>query len=739
MSTHPQDPHTFGAPEGQPVMPAQQQPAGQTFAPAQQPVGQPVVPQQQQPVMPAQQQPVMPAQQPVMQAPLPQQQAMPPQQFMQQPPLQAGPVKQKVHHSYIWLGGISTAFSVAVALFFVSIASIFGEGINLARGNSSGLILLGVLALIVVFVLVCGITIGIRFLAYKNLYYEIDTEEFSLYSGIITKKRVHIPYQRIQSVNQRASLLQRLFGVCTVNIDTAGGSSNKAVLIPYVRNTEAERLRVELFTRKQQILAGQGAQNTQAAAYSGMAAPQAYAGAPAPAPQGAPVLTAAPGAYGAPAPSQASNVLDMPANYVSDVRGVFGGEAVDTGRVTYEYGLTNKELALSGLSNSTSFALIVAAIVGGVITIAGYVMQTAIGQVVVQEGIDLAMGAITGNFLVPVILGVLALLALVWGISIIGTCVSYGGFKASRRGSRIEVQYGLLQHQFHGVDVDRVQSVIIKQGFLRRFLKYCELSLGKIDAIVGDSSQGQNNMPSKGLVVHPFVKMDKVPEILSGLVPEFANVPTEEIKLPKASLKRAIIRRSVLHGSGLWLAVMAAIIQIILNFVVPLYPGIDMHSLAAEISIVNIVCMVVYALCAIILVVEVIGTFLWFKNSSFAYNHDFMQINNGGYSFESISFPRKKIQFGTVKSNPLQRRKRVATISARTAAGVAGTTMRLLDVSERDASAWLEWLIPGGNKHMDTKSQGMQQNVQQNIQPGMNSGVQQNVQQNVQPGEGTPA
>lgn len=72
-----------------------------------------------------------------------------------------------------------------------------------------------------------------------------------------------------------------------------------------------------------------------------------------------------------------------------------------------------------------------------------------------------------------------------------------------------------------------------------------------------------------------------------------------------------------------------------------------------------------------------------------------MQISNGGFSRESISFPRKKIQYAFTQTNPFQRMSRVATINARTAAGIGGTTMKLLDVREEDADKWLEWVIPG--------------------------------------------
>ena len=44
----------------------------------------------------------------------------------------------------------------------------------------------------------------------------------------------------------------------------------------------------------------------------------------------------------------------------------------------------------------------------------------------------------------------LAASLVLWLLSAIGACVSYGGFRACRRDNRIEVEHGLLQHRFQG-------------------------------------------------------------------------------------------------------------------------------------------------------------------------------------------------------------------------------------------------------------------------------------------------
>lgn len=65
---------------------------------------------------------------------------------------------------------------------------------------------------------------------------------------------------------------------------------------------------------------------------------------------------------------------------------------------------------------------------------------------------------------------VIGIILVVWILSVIGSCIGYGGFRARRRESRIEVEYGLLQHTFQGVDIERVQAVVVTQSFIRRLL-----------------------------------------------------------------------------------------------------------------------------------------------------------------------------------------------------------------------------------------------------------------------------
>lgn len=666
----------------------------------------PAQPEQQAPVPAGEQQTGLP---PVFQQPEQQMNTLAgvPQTPAQQPatPLEA-PKRHYVHHSYIWLGSLRMAGVVIFAIVvsaFSSLAGILFDDSSASGGAGFGIFVAGLSSAIGIAVIFAACVLY-QWWSYRHLWYEIGEEEFSLYSGIFNKKRVHVPYQRVQSVDQNASLWQRIFGVCTVSIDTAGGSSHTAVRVPYLRKDQAERLRMELYLRKRRILGLDTAASAPmvAAAAVSAAAPVAAPGATLPGAAQAPAFVQA-AASGAAVPSplpvgqpqQPGNILDVGAEVWDDMRGVFAGDAVYMGQSSYEYCLTNKELVFTGLSNNTGFVLAIIGVLATVFQVVGGVMDVVgdAAGAVANTAYVVGSSIFGGNLVLLGIVACIVVVVALWAISVAGTCIQYGGFKARRRGNRIEVEHGLLQHHIRGVDVDRVQSVVIKQSVVRRFLGYCELSLGKIDA--NDSAQGDQgqSISQQGLVIHPFVRLDRVPEILAGIIPEFADIPAKTTPLACVALRRGIVRRGILQGAGFWLAVIVAVSQVLVNL---LWHPVDPVEQAAF-SYLNIGFFAAYAVCAIVFALEVVGAVLWARGSGFAYNRHFMRVVNGGMAREIVSFPRRKMQFGYTSANPFQRRARTVTIAARTAAGTGGTTVKLIDVCEDDAQAWLEWVRPRAN------------------------------------------
>lgn len=83
---------------------------------------------------------------------------------------------------------------------------------------------------------------------YSILYYwrftffiDLKTEEFVLKKGVFNSETISIPFNKIQQVNFRRNLVQRLVGVYSILIDTAG-SKEKEVEIRALSRVKAEQL-----------------------------------------------------------------------------------------------------------------------------------------------------------------------------------------------------------------------------------------------------------------------------------------------------------------------------------------------------------------------------------------------------------------------------------------------------------------------------------------------------------------
>lgn len=599
--------------------------------------------------------------------------------------------RYRPHHSFIWLEALKSSLAIFVALIFVGFSSGIGlltndsvssdaalltDAIGLSGlGNIAPLLVVGVIALILL-VLIIGIIVGLRAWEYRHIWYEFDEGEFSFYQGIFKKQRTHIPYQKVQSVNATASLLQRIIGVCTVDIETAGGAHNQSTSIAYVKKDEAERIRQQLFLRKQFM----DAHLTPAEAQERALSWNQGAGSP------------------NPANSADDNVLDKLAQLLDDMRGVFAGEQVDTGTTTYSYGLSNAELVLAAVTGNASFSLVFLGVIVGLFSLFSFASDI---NLVSEEQVGSFVGsAVAGLGFSPYLLLVIALIVfavlfLLWVASIVVTCITYGGFTARRRGERIEVEHGILTHVFSGMDVARVQSILIKQTLLQRLLGYCSVSYGRIVSLDESSSASQAQAQNQThLVVHPCIKLKRAHEIIAGLTPEHADAPECDTPVSPKALRRGLIRGVIWQGNGLWTAVILAIAWFGLQGVRSVLSPDEAASLLPLVDTFSALFPFLFALVGLLIVWDIGGVVLWYRRSAFGLNRRYLTLRNAGYSVSTVVIPRNKIQYAYTSTNPLQRLSGVTTIVAVTAAGVNSKKELLRDVSTDDAASMLDWSRP---------------------------------------------
>ena len=664
------------------------------------------------------------------------------QPFVQEASRQRIPERQrhKLHHSYIWLSAVRSLPYVLVALV-VSIGPAAGSLIeDLGNIDASSMGLPIIFGAIVLFLLILeGIIIGVAAIGYRYRWYEFGVSEFSSYWGIFNKNRSHIPYQRIQSVNEKMSLLQRIVGVCTVTVETAGGENNKALVIPYVEKSAAERIRREVFMRKSLMASGltpqEADERMQAlVAQERMQAEGSFAAANVPV--GVNGFSGAVGTHGAPIPpwelqaqqqavlqqtqqmpqgapqqiqqgvfpqpqqgaSPTTNVLDMPADVMDDMRGIFAHAEIDTGKVTCEFGLSNKELLLSALSSKTSFAFVLLGVISALATLLGGLVDARI--ISSSEAVySAAWQAMSSSFGMLFLLFILGILLVLWLISVGSSCLTYAGFRSRRRGNRIEVERGLITHVFSGMDVERIQSIHIHQSFFQRLLKCCSVAYGRVGAMEENGNpDGANSSEADKLVVHPFLPLSRVQEVIEGLTPEYRTLPQATRHVDKKALRRALTRRVIWQGLGFWLLVVLVCTWMVLGIFVFSELSQEVFSGMTLLQVMLLITGIVGALIVVIAVFEAINAVLWYRLAAMGWDRFGFTIVNGGFSTDSVTIPRTKIQAALIRTNPLQRHAKVASVIVNTAAGVGSTRHRLIDVSRGDAEEWLTWACPrGGN------------------------------------------
>lgn len=622
--------------------------------------------------------------------------------------------KLRPHHSYVWLGALRVIPPILIVIACASIGPLVEEGMGDPDSALTYAIFIG--GCLAITIVVAAVVLLVRFIEYRYIWYEFGTTEFSYYSGILSKRRVHVPYQKVQSVNEKASLLQRVVGVYTVRIETAGGADNKAVEVGYLTRAATERMRTELFLHKQLIDAGWSAEAIDAH-FASLA--QQYASNP-----GAPVdgsqapvppwvLEAQMNAYTdntAPEKSalgtaqangsapQGENILDQPAAFMHDIRGVFGGAAIDTGHISYEYGLSNKELILAAISGKSSWSL---AVIGVIVTLASilsfFLDANIIDQNQAEYGAQVFYSSLSSApIMFGVVVSIVGCLLLIWVVLVVGSLLTYGGFKARRRDDRIEVEHGLITHVVHGMSIERIQTIKVHQTFFQRLLGYCSVSYGRVAALT-DSSEQSASVEQASLVVHPFLPLKRVQEVVSQLTPEYAALPEVSKRVAPVAQRRAVTRRALVQGVGFWMIVGVLLGWLGLQALMRVDNTVSARELQyfTETGLLVVVALLVMAV--IIAIVEVIGAFLWYRYSAFGYDAHSLTLVNGGFSIDTTTVPRNKIQMAYIKTNPLQRHAQVATIVAINAAG-SGSLERLIDVSVTDAQQWLAWVQPRGHQ-----------------------------------------
>lgn len=105
---------------------------------------------------------------------------------------------------------------------------------------------IGAICLVVIIVI-------ISILEWLKFTYWIEDGEFRIEHGVFVKKKRYIPIERIQTINTSAGIVQQIFRLVKVQIETAGGGLEAEAVLTAISKNEADAIEQALSAHKNQL------------------------------------------------------------------------------------------------------------------------------------------------------------------------------------------------------------------------------------------------------------------------------------------------------------------------------------------------------------------------------------------------------------------------------------------------------------------------------------------------------
>ena len=314
-----------------------------------------------------------------------------------------------------------------------------------------------------------------RWLSFR---FRVEGDDLILDSGVFSRRRRVIPLARVQNIDLEQTVLERVFGVAQLRLETASSGVQAEASLQVLGLDEARVLQQDLIRRRAQATA-----ERQSTGEDGVAVE---------------------------APREEREVL----------------LALDT-----------RDLAVAG-ATSNEAGLIAA----GVATLfevgSDFGMLTQVESAVEQLFRDSLQLGIAGAAL-AVAGGILAVAAVGWLLSIGATLVRFHGFTLTRVGTDLRREYGLLSRHHSTVPLERVQAVRIEETWLRRLLGLASMKIETAGAHPGQNKQGQGG-GAEAFV--PIARRSDVATLLRHVFEDASFDGVELSSVAPVSRRRSFVR-----------------------------------------------------------------------------------------------------------------------------------------------------------------------------------------------------
>ncbi len=108
------------------------------------------------------------------------------------------------------------------------------------------------------YILLAGVLLFLlasAFISWLRHTYQFDEKELRIEHGVFVRKKRYIPYERIQSIDVTEGVLQRMFGLAKVQIETAGGNplEGAEAVLPAISKQKAQSIQAFFIAAKESV------------------------------------------------------------------------------------------------------------------------------------------------------------------------------------------------------------------------------------------------------------------------------------------------------------------------------------------------------------------------------------------------------------------------------------------------------------------------------------------------------
>ncbi len=290
---------------------------------------------------------------------------------------------------------------------------------------------------------------GFALARYYRFTYEIEGDTLRVESGVVARQSREIPLGRIQNVDSRQGVVNRLLGLSVVAFETAGGATTEATL-DAVTESEADRLR-RLVQRHGETDHSEGEQTTEEAA----AKPAAEA-------DDEPSVRA----------DERTARADTEELFTFSMRDLLTYAVVSVRPAAPVLLLIGLPLGIDALLTVVRFNL---GLVGGRSTVSLPVLE--------------ALGP--PQLVALVLFTALQFLVAALVLSVVLTVVEYYGFSLVREGDDLRYERGLLRRYSGTIPLSKVQTVSIRENVVMRRFGFATLVVETAGYSGGNRESGQ--------------------------------------------------------------------------------------------------------------------------------------------------------------------------------------------------------------------------------------------------------